>query len=59
MHTLSSWSNKLVFINRRSAMFYTPKRSFWGQAPPPDFDTTKDYYKILGVKKDATQAEVK
>ena len=48
-----------MFINRRSAMFYTPKRSFWGQAPPPDFDITKDYYKILGVKRDATQAEVK
>lgn len=40
-------------------MYYLPKRMFWGQPPPPDFDPQKDYYKVLGVSKDATQADIK
>ena len=40
-------------------MVYVPKRTFWGAPPPPDFDPQKDYYKILGVKNDSTQAEIK
>lgn len=39
-------------------MFSLPKRGFWGQ-PPPDFDPQKDYYKILGVGKNASQADIK
>lgn len=37
----------------------TGRRGFaWG-TPPPDFDTNKDYYKVLEVKETASQAEIK
>ncbi|CAI2369144.1 unnamed protein product [Moneuplotes crassus] len=38
---------------------YFSKRTFWGQTPPPDFDVDMDYYKILGVSKTASQADIK
>lgn len=49
----------MIFNNRKLAMMNIPKRSFWGQTPPPDFDPQKDYYKVLGVSKTATKAEIK
>lgn len=36
-----------------------PRRSFWGQTPPPDFEVDKDYYKILGVSQNASKADIK
>ena len=42
-----------------SSFYSTSSRSFsWG-APPPDFDTKKDYYKMLEISEKASQAEVK
>ena len=60
MHTLSSFS-KLKYLHvSKFGMINIPKRMFWGQPPPPpDFDPQKDYYKILGVSKTSTQAEIK
>lgn len=59
MHKINSWSNKMVFSNTKLAIMNIPRRNFWGQTPPPDFDPQKDYYKILGVSKTATKAEIK
>jgi len=36
-----------------------PRRNFWGNQQPPDFDPSKDYYKILGVSEKASQADIK
>ena len=35
---------------------HQPKRHFF---TPPKFDTSKDYYLILGVSKDASETEIK
>ena len=59
MHTFCKTRISRDLHKRRENMAFTPKRSFWGAPPPPDFDPQKDYYKILGVKSESTQAEIK
>ncbi|CAI2360545.1 unnamed protein product [Moneuplotes crassus] len=59
MHTYNKLGKLKSFYTQRPVQGYLPRRTFWGQQPPSDFDVTKDYYKILGVSKTASKADIK
>ena len=44
---------------RQQSIVANQKRQFFGRGHPPDFDPSKDYYKVLEVKQSATQQEIK
>lgn len=60
MHTYNKLNRLNKFYPSISRLFYQPNRTFWGSPQqPPDFDPQKDYYKILGVSKNASKDEIK
>ena len=52
-----------IAVVRPKQFIKIANKSFWGQGggkePQYDFDVDKDYYKIMGLTKDATESDIK
>ena len=61
-HSQKSPYQALIFRSPAAATPSIPMRSFWGGRKPEeplDFDPDTDYYKVLGLKKTASDKDIK